>query len=55
MFVCLFYCFQDTPYNFEEVPPLQDSLMNFTFLDDDTLYEVSLKHEPRYKKYTLSL
>lgn len=38
---------QDTPYNFEEVPPLQDSLMNFTFLDDDTLYEVSLKHEPR--------
>jgi hypothetical protein len=38
---------QDKSYIFEEVPALHESLLKFTFLDDDTLYEVSLQREPR--------
>ncbi|XP_019852599.1 PREDICTED: ras guanine nucleotide exchange factor K-like isoform X1 [Amphimedon queenslandica] len=41
---------QDKSYNFEEVPALQESLLKFAFLDDDTLYEVSLQREPRDDK-----
>ena len=38
---------QDKPYNFEQVPPLHEALMRFHFLDNDTLYDVSLQREPR--------
>ncbi|XP_019851329.1 PREDICTED: uncharacterized protein LOC100638387 isoform X1 [Amphimedon queenslandica] len=41
---------QDKSYNFEEVPALHESLLKFAFLDDDTLYEVSLQREPRDDK-----
>jgi hypothetical protein len=42
-----FMSHQDRPYNFEQIPALHNSLTKFHFLDKDTLYDVSLKVEPR--------
>nr|WEL12724.1 ras guanine nucleotide exchange factor K-like [Halisarca dujardinii] len=42
-----FMLFQDRPYNFEQIPALHNSLTKFHFLDKETLYDVSLKVEPR--------
>lgn len=38
---------QDKPFNFEEVPALQDSLKKFHFLDSDVLYDVSSTREQK--------
>ena len=39
--------YQQTPYNFTPVYEIQDWIMNAEMVDEDTLYELSLKVEPR--------